>query len=101
MEIIKRTCDPTKYDIYPQYTIMVVGAPEDQYGAVPANKYFIQISDNDSMMWKPMSSLWDDLAYLDNIYDNIEFVQELLAVCLDRKRPYKHLAELLQKISRP
>ena len=100
MTIIDRTCEPTKYDIYPQYTIMKVGPGPDEYGGVVAPNFFIQLSPDDSMSWKPISILFDTLAYKDGLYDKEEIIQEFFKLITDQSRPYTHLAELLCNIKR-
>ena len=99
MEIIERTCEPTKCDIYPRYTIMKV-LQGKQYGGVLAPLYFIQMSDEDAPVWCPISSLFDNIAHFALLYENKEFVQELINLAFDLKRPFTHLSKLLESTDR-
>jgi len=101
MEIIERTCKPTQCDIYPQYTIMIVGDGDKSYGAHPMDEYYIQMAPGDSSLWYSMNYIVDSLfGTLDELYRNEVFVKELIALMENRERPYTHLADLLRTIKR-
>jgi len=100
MDIIERTCNPTKFDIYPRLTICKVGAGPDEFGGQPADQYYIQLGTDESPLWAPMSSLFDNLDQHDNLYSNKIIVDELIALVFDKSRPYTHLANLLCNLKR-
>ena len=101
MEIIERTCKPTACDIYPQYTIMIVGDGDKSMGAHPQDQYYIQMAGPDGSLWSPMSYITDSLfGTLDELYKNEEFVKELILLMNFRERSYSNLAKLLNSIER-
>ena len=93
-------CKPTQCDIYPQYTIMVVGDGDKSDGGHPVDQYFIQLGSENSPMWAPMNYITDMLFDIDGLFKDEAFVTELIALMNDWKRPYTHLAELLKTVKR-
>ena len=100
MDIVERTCEPTKFDMYPQYTIMKVGSGPQEYGGQPLPKYFIQVGTNESPSWFPIGALFDNIVIHNNLYENKKFVQELIDLSFDASRPFTHLADLLRSYKR-
>jgi len=89
IKIKERHCPPQKYDIEPFGTIYKVNNDALSYD------YYIQLSQEDNDIdWKPISYLLTEL--FSNLYENVEFIEELLFLYHDEARPIKELTRMLE-----
>jgi len=86
--MIERHCPPTKFDIKPYATILKV------YCDSGAIEYYIQLGEEDVIDWQPISYLFDRI--FKSLYEDEEFMKELLAQFQDCERSIIGLAKLIQ-----
>jgi len=86
--IITRYNPPTRYDYAKQGTICKV--INDKI------TYYIQASKDETTEWEPVDAvLAEVLSYL---FDNEEFIEELMKIYHDPEHPKKRLCEIIQSL---
>lgn len=89
IKIKERHCPPQKYDIEPYGTVYKVTNEALSFD------YYIQLSQEENAIdWKPLSCLLTEL--FSNLYDNVEFIEELLFLYHEEARPPKLLIRMLE-----
>lgn len=89
IEIKERHCPPQKYDIEPYGTVYKVNNEALSFD------YYIQLGqEEEDINWKPLSYLLTEL--FSNLYENKEFIEELLFLYHEEARPTVFLIRMLE-----
>jgi len=89
IQIKERHCAPTKFDIEPFGTIYKVTNEALNFD------YYIQLSrEGNTIDWRPMAFLLTEL--FGDLYENIEFIEELLFLYQDDNKSIKTFTRMLE-----
>jgi len=84
--ILTRYCPPTRYDYAKHGTVCKV--INDKV------TYYIQVSKNDTIEWEPVSTVVAEV--LSDLFDNEEFIEELMKIYNDPEYPKTELCKIIQ-----
>ena len=85
--MIERQKAPNRLDIQPYGTIVKVFSETEDI------KYFIQLGTEDTIMWRPISHMFDIM--FKHLYEDPEFINELLNQFEDCDRPIKQFTDMI------
>lgn len=93
MNIINKMCEPTRLDGQPQYTLCKVNNDNGNFS------YYVQLGTQEDINWQPIHYIFDSI-FQEKFYNNEEFMEELLLLYRDNKRPYNTLTAVLSSQER-